>query len=589
MTEINTDSKISQLTYIDLFKKMLPYLQRKKILFFFVVFSILAYSGLSRTVPFIIGKAIDEGVLKNNREILIQLTWLYLIFEICKTLFTFLSNYLFQILGQRILHLIRIDLMQHTQNLPIDYYNKNQTGRIITRVTQDVSVLGELFTNGLVSIFIQVFVITSIVISMLALSLKLTLLTILSAPFFYWLALRINYKMKILLRDQKAHTSAMNSTIAESLSGIKVLQIYNKQSQVLGKIKNLAEKNFQLLFKTTKTGALMQPVINVFTAVTISTVLYYGGYLNSENILPLGTLVAFLLNTQDLIPPFREIIEKHQQFQNSLTSAERVFQLFEEKSEMILSDAPSIEKSILGNIQIRDLSFRYSVNLPWVLKNISLNIPAGHSVALVGRTGSGKSTLISLLQRFYDTEKDKIFLDQIDLLQIPKKQLRRWIGVCQQDNYIFRGSLLENITLHDNKIKEDTVLNALKEIGYWDFLIKSGRNLSFAIEEKGANISQGEKQLIAFARILVFNPQVLILDEATANIDSETELLIQNATAKLLKNRTSIIIAHRLSTIEKCHTIYVLKEGQIKESGSHKELLAINGIYAEMAQHSTID
>lgn len=571
------------MSYFQLFKRMAPFAKKNISMFFAVQIAIFTYAICSRLLPQLIGYAIDEGVLKNNSDVFLKVTWLYLILEIIKSVSSFSSSYLFQIFGNRTLHLIRQELMAHIQKLPIEYFNKNQTGRIVTRLTNDVATLGELFTNGLISIFIQVVVMISIFIAMATISLKLTFLTLGFSPIFFYAAYRLSEYVKSVLREQKKHLSTLNSFLAENLNGMKVIQLYNRTEKNIDLFKNLTDTYFQLNFKSIRASAFMQPVINIFTAVTITIALYKGGVLSLTDAIPIGGLIAFLMHAQDFIPPLREIIEKYQQFQNSLASAERVFQILDEPVE-IDSVAPHMNlNSGFGDIEFKNLSFSYGKDLPSVIKNLSLKINAGQSIALVGRTGSGKSTLVSLLQRFYEAPSDSIFINHMSIDKVSKKSLRQFIGVCQQDNYIFKGSLLENITLENPDITYETALNAVKTIGYWDLLERTGRNLNSLLEEKGANVSLGERQLISFARILAFNPKILILDEATANIDSESEKLIQDATMKLLNQRTSIIIAHRLSTIQHCDQIIVLKDGEIYEQGTHAQLMAQNGYYSQLA------
>lgn len=576
------------MSYLDLFKRMAPYAKKNLWMFLSVQVAILTLAISSRLLPQLIGYAIDEGVMKHNTKIFLQAAWLYLALEIIKSLSSFLSGYLFQIFGNRTLHSIRQDLMAHIQKLPIEYFNKNQTGRIVTRLTNDVATLGELFTDGLISIFIQIVVMTTIFIAMSAISFKLTLYTLGLSPFFFFAAFKLSAYVKSVLSEQKKHLSTLNSFLAENLNGIKVIQLYNRTETNQKLFGKLSDEYFYLNFKSIRASAFMQPVINLFTAVTITIALYKGGILSLEDAIPLGSLIAFLMHAQDFIPPLREIIEKHQQFQNSLASAERVFQVLDEPIEIDSEDTKENSTESLsefkGALEFKNLTFSYGNNLPDVIQNLSLKIPAGKSLALVGRTGSGKSTLVSLLQRFYEAPENSIFVDEHSLKNISKKFLRQMIGVCQQDNYIFKGTLLENITLGNSNISEGAALSAVKTIGYWELLERTGRDLNTLLEEKGANVSLGERQLISFARILAFNPKILILDEATANIDSESEKLIQDATMKLLSHRTSIIIAHRLSTIQHCDHIVVLKAGKIFEQGTHPELMAMNGYYSQLAK-----
>jgi ATP-binding cassette subfamily B protein len=316
--------------------------------------------------------------------------------------------------------------------------------------------------------------------------------------------------------------------------------------------------------------------------VTISAAMYFGGWLSSENALTIGAVVAFMMNAQDFIPPMRDILEKYQQFQNSLTSAERIFTLLDEPAEGELKNAEEVS-GLRGEITIKHLNFRYEEQLPLVLKNININIRAGESIALVGRTGSGKSTFISLLQRFYDAPVNTITIDGKPLESITRHAIRSHIGVVQQDNFIFRGTIAENVSLGDPTMNLATVERALAQTGYLELLQRTGRGLQSPVEERGANLSVGERQLIAFARILAFNPDIFILDEATANIDSESELILQKATHEVMKSRTSIIIAHRLSTVRECDRIVVLKDGEIIEIGPHAELMQRRGVYYQLA------
>lgn len=583
MSMQHEDQLKTNITFKMLFVRLWPYARRHLGLFFVVIASIFTLAAISRALPQLIGYAVDEGIQKRQSSVFVQVAWIYLGLEILKSLCNFSSGYLFQIFGNRVLFYIRQDLFKHIQKLPLDYYNKTQIGRIVTRVTNDVVALGELFTEGLISIFIQTVVMISIVIAMLLISPKLTLATMFLAPLFIWAALALSNKIRDILREQKKKLSTLNSFLAENLNGMRVVQLYNRTEKNNQSFEKLSHSYYTINIRSIHAYALMQPIMNIFTACTITAALYYGGVLSLEDALPIGSLVAFLMHAQDFIPPLREIMEKYQQFQNSLTSAERVFSMLDEDIEQDANSQPPRPTEKIGEIKIQNLNFRYSADLAWVLKDINLHIRQGESVAFVGRTGSGKSTLISLLQRFYDAPANTIFVDGMALESIPRQQIRRLIGVCQQDNFIFKGNIIDNVTLHDPEISPERAKEALKQVGYLDLLQRTGRDIYSIVEEKGANLSVGERQLIAFARILAFDPEILILDEATANIDSESELLIQQATQMLMKNRTSLIIAHRLSTIQKCDRIVVLKEGSILEQGSHSELMQKQGYYYQLA------
>lgn len=576
---LNEDQVKANINFKQMLVGLWPFARKHPFVLTASIVSVIGVAISSRLLPTIIGYAIDHGIVEKNPDLLKKAALVFLAVEALHTAFLFSYQFFFQWFGNRILFYVREKLVSHTQKLPLTYFDKTPIGRIVTRLNNDTSTLGEVFTDGIINVFTESAVFISIIISMLLISVKLTLASILAAPFFIYLAFLITEKIRLILRDSKKSLSTLNSYSAENMNGIKVIQLFNRVPRNRKKFAGLSRDYRNIIIKSIHHYALMQPVMNLFNAVTISVALYYGGLLGKEGALQLGAMVAFLMHAQDIIPPLREILEKYQQFQNSLTSAERVFHLLDEKPEHLPEEVQQLGK-VQGRLSIRNLNFKYDEGLPYVLNNIQLEVPPGQSFAFVGRTGSGKTTFISLLQRFYNAPENSIFIDDVDITKLKREDLRKHIGVVQQDNFIFRGTLKENITLLNPQITDASVLSALEKVGYLKLLKRSNRDLNTKIEERGANLSAGERQLIAFARILVFQPDILILDEATANIDSESESLIQKATLEVTKGRTSLIIAHRLSTIRHCEQIIVLENGKIRERGSHLELLELNGLYA---------
>jgi len=579
---MNEDIIKTTVTYPVMFKRLWPYTRRHPWMFLSVILIILVLSGISRLIPFIIGYAIDHGVIAKDISLFKTIALVYLALEFSRTVLSFSQTYMFQILGNRVVYYLREELIRHTQNLPLQYFNKTPTGRTVTRISNDVSALGELFTDGVINIFINIVTLLAIIIAMSLISVKLTIITLAAAPIFVFAAIKLSNHIRDILREQKKKLSNINSFLAENLNGIKVVQLYNRVPKNLKIFQSLSDDYRDSNMQSVKAYASMFPIMNCFTAVTISAAMYFGGWLSSENALSIGAVVAFMMNAQDFIPPLRDILEKYQQFQNSLTSAERIFTLLDEPAESERPGAAEVTQ-LHGEIGIRDLNFRYEDHLPLVLKNINMHIRAGESIALVGRTGSGKSTFISLLQRFYDAPEGTIHIDGQPLESITRHAIRSHIGVVQQDNFIFRGTIAENVSLGDPTVTTAIVERALSQTGYLELLVRTGRDLHSAVEERGANLSVGERQLIAFARILAFDPDIFILDEATANIDSESELILQKATHEVMKSRTSIIIAHRLSTVRECDRIVVLKDGEINEVGPHAELMQRRGLYYQLA------
>lgn len=579
---MNEDIVKTKVTYPLMFKRLWPYTRRHPWMFISVILIIAVLTGISRLIPFIIGYAIDYGVVTKDITLFKTIGLVYLGLEFSRTILSFSQTYMFQLLGNRVLYYLREDLIRHTQSLPLQYFNKTPTGRTVTRVANDVSALGDLFTDGVINIFINAVTLLAIIIAMALISFKLTLITLATAPLFIFAAVALSNKIREILREQKKKLSNINSFLAENLNGIKVVQLYNRTAKNLALFQGLSHDYRESNMSSVKAYASMFPIMNCFTAVTIASALYFGGWISFSGGLTIGAVVAFMMNAQDFIPPLRDILEKYQQFQNALTSAERIFTLLDEPAEGEIPGSHELP-SLHGEIEMKNLNFRYEDSLPLVLKNINLKIAAGESIALVGRTGSGKSTFISLLQRFYDAPSKTIELDGRPIEEISRHSIRSHIGVVQQDNFIFRGTIADNVSLGDQRITLQQVEKALAQTGYLELLQRTGRSLQSPVEERGANLSVGERQLIAFARILAFNPDIFILDEATANIDSESELILQKATHEVMKSRTSIIIAHRLSTVRECNRIVVLNEGEIMEVGSHAQLMQQKGLYFQLA------
>lgn len=575
-TALPEDKVETKLGYAGFFRHFGIYLRHRKAAAIGVVFLLLAATFCSRALPWVMGQAVEAIFQKKDGALFLKWAWAFLGFEILKIIFTFGNRYFFQVIGNSIIHEIRLDLFKHVLSLPLDYFNKTPAGRTVTRMTNDVSTMSDLFSEGVVGVLIQLAFLAATLIAMVAISPAMTFFTLLTLPFFVWLTSTLSGRVRKYLHEEKRSLAALNAFLAENLNGMKVVQLTHQGGKQVRRFEKLGQSYRQANFDVIHHYGLMQPALNCFSAVLLSSALYAGGVFTLDGSIGLGALVTFLMYTQDFIPPIREILEKYQFFQNSLTSAERVFSLLEVEAERESRAAVHIEGRLRGEIDIRDLTFRYADRADAALRNVSLHVKAGQSVALVGRTGSGKSTMISLLQRFYDAPADTISIDGHAIEALPRRELRRRIGVVQQDPVLFRGTVASNITMGVLELPMAKLDEIRRRLGL-------KLPLDHEVLEKGKNLSLGEKQLIAFARILAFDPQVLILDEATAHVDSESEKLLQEATLEILKGRTSILIAHRLSTIQHCELIVVLQNGEVIEKGSHEELLRAQGPYAQLA------
>ncbi len=565
-------------------KRLAPYALKYKPLLAAITVFVICYSLIARTLPWLIGYTIDHGIVKKEYTLIFQLALAYMVAQTMASFLLYIQHIFFQRLGNRVLFDIREHLISHVESLPMAFFDKNSSGRIITRVTNDVSSLGNFFNQVLFSLVNAFIESISIVIALSLISPRLTLVSLIAAPITAVLALKIGNKIRDVFHNQKQKLSAINAFVAENISGIAVLRLYNRINTNRKKFQKLSFEYKHESLKMAFNYALLWPLLSLFNASCILLTLFYGGYLTLHETLAIGGLVTFMLNIQDLHDPLSNLLEKYVLLQDSLASADRIFDLLDQPSEDL--EGQNFSQQPSGKISFRNLSFQYSPDLPHVLKNINLEIKAGENIGIVGKTGSGKSTLISLLQKFYPYTEGEILIDDKPLRDFSAKDWRSRIGVIQQDPFIFRGTVASNIALNCDAVDPQKIKKAAEDSHCLEIFANKKGGLETIVEERGSNLSAGEKQLIAFARIFAFEPALLILDEATANIDSQTEALIQNAIRKVAQSRTCIIVAHRLSTLHFCDRIVVLDKHQIAEVGTHDELMEKRGHYYELyCQH----
>lgn len=574
------DNVALELTFVKLFKKLWPFLWRHKKRVIAACVLVGVYVVLGRSLPLLFGYAIDEGVRKGIKEVVVRIAFLYMGLEVLRSIFSFWQSNHMQRLGNQVLFEIREKLISHVQSLPLTYFEKNPSGRTVTRVTNDVLALGELFSQGFARIFVSFLEMASIFIALAMISPVMAGITVLVLPPLIWICLDISKRIRVQFGAAKRKLSMINAFSAESMSGVKILQLFGKAPESRAYFNTLSAEYRDLQMSTVKLFATLWPVLEGFNLLSLAIALFVGAYFHEKFNLSLGALTAYIVLLQGFFKPLRNILESYNQLQNSLASADRVFHLLDEVPENN-AGVGFKEGRLKGRLQIKNLSFRYGAHLPWVLKDVNLIAEPGASVALVGRTGSGKTTLISLLQKMYSLETGEILFDGVSLNTVATSALRPRVGVVQQDGFVFSGTVLSNITFGDPRITRERALWAAEQAHCQDILAKHG-GLDGVIQERGGNLSAGERQLLAFARVLAFDPDILILDEATANIDSLSERHIQAATAIATKGRTSVIIAHRLSTILHADLIVVLDHGKVVEMGRHQELLAKRGFYFDL-------
>ena len=563
-----------------LMKRLLRYLKPYKWFVLFAFILILISSGFYLVGPHLIKIAIDEYIMKNNIGGLSFIALVYLFALIFGFVMKSFHTYIMQIIGQKVMYDMRMEIFTHLQGLSISFFNRNPVGRLITRVTTDVDALNELFASGVVTIFGDIFTLLGIIVFLLYYNVKLALITFSVVPILFIAAFLFKTKVRKSFREVRIRIARINSFLQENITGMKIVQIFNREEKNFGKFDSLNKDHLDAYLQTIFYYAIFYPAVEIISSLAIALIVWYGGINVLNNALSLGSLVAFITYAQRFYQPISDLSEKYNILQAAMAASERIFKLLDTKISIPESPKPVKIKVLKGDIEFKNVWFAY--NKDYVLKDISFKVKRGQSIAFVGATGAGKSTIINLLARFYDPDRGAVFIDGIDIKNMTKKTLRENLGVVLQDVFLFSGDIKYNISLGDDNISFEKIRKAAVEVNIEKFISKLPGGYSEDIRERGSILSFGQRQLLAFARALVYDPKILVLDEATSNVDTETEILIQNAVKKLMNGRTSIIIAHRLSTIQNTDKIIVIHKGGIREVGTHQQLLAKRGIYYKL-------
>ena len=567
----------------ELMGRLIAYLKPYRREVMLIVFLMVGYSVSEALLPYLTQLGIDNYIEPRNLEGLETIVLYYVLVLVARFIFTYFEEYGMQMVGQKVMYDMRMSLFSHLQRLDVRYFDRNPVGRLMTRVMGDVEILKELFTSGVITVFGNLLSIFAYMIAMLLFNWKLALITFAILPIIFATTTVYQVYSRRAFRDQRRYLARINAFLNENIVGMTTMQLFAREPRSL---LQFDERNQQYLGANLRSifyFSLFSPMIEVCGSLALAVIIWHGGGQLLQDTLTFGVLFAFIQYSQRLFWPIRELSEKYTIFQNAMASSERIFDLMDTQPT-IVNPMPAKEVGALnGEIEFRNVWFAYNAE-DYVLRDVSFKVKAGEKVALVGHTGSGKTSIINLLCRFYDVNEGQVLIDGIDLREMELGDLRRAINIVQQNIFLFSGTIEKNINLDNPEISKEETIAAAKEVHLDSYVQRMPDGYETEVREGGAGLSVGQKQLVAFARALASDPNILILDEATSSVDTETELIIQDALNRLMANRTSIVIAHRLSTIQNADKIIVMHRGEIQEMGTHNELLQKRGIYYRLYQ-----
>ena len=566
-----------------LMKRLLSYLKPYRKFVIAAIFLNIIFAAMGPLRPFLTKIAIDDYILTGNYPGLMVLIGILFGILILQGFIQYAMSIVTEWIGQKAIFDLRMQVFKHLQKLSLRFFDKNPIGRLVTRTTNDVESLNDMFSSGVVTIFSDIFVIFWILIFMFVMSWELSLVTLAVLPFLFYATWVFRRKAREAYRQVRKHLARLNAFLQEHISGTIVLQIFNREKKARAKFERINSDYRDAYMRSIFYHAVFYPVVELISAVAVGLIIWYGGGSVVQGALTIGILISFIQYTEMFFRPIRDLAEKYNIMQTAMASSERIFKLLDDRSIIPDPDVPTELKTISGQVEYRNVWFAYNQD-DHVLRDVSFQVNPGETVALVGATGAGKTSIINLMTRFYDIQKGQILVDGIDIRTVRKADLRKHIAIVLQDVFLFSGDIKSNITLGDDSISMERVREVCAAVGADRFIERLTNGYDEPVKERGATLSVGQKQLLSFARALAVDPKILILDEATSSVDTETEIMIQKAIQRILKGRTSIVIAHRLSTVQRADKIIVMHKGKIREIGKHQDLLALQGIYYRLYQ-----
>ena len=570
--------------YFDLkqFAKLMQYVKPYNKSFYLVLFFAIVLSVITTVTPYLLKIIVDDYIIPKDYSGMTFIIFLMAVTLVVEVVLMFSFTYYSNWLGQRVIKDIRVKIFDKIINLKMSFFDKNSVGRLVTRAVSDIETIASIFSQGLFTIIADLFKMTVILLVMIIISFRLTIVVLIIFPFLIYATRLFQKAMKKAFELVRREVANLNSFVQERISGIKIVQIFNREKIEEDKFNEINIKHRDAWLRTVWINSIFFPIAEISGSICIGLLVWYGGISNLDGInISIGTLFLFITMSGLLFRPLRQIADKFNTLQMGMVAVDRIFSIFENSS--VIKETGKINKpSFKGKIEFKNVRFEYTSNVE-VLKGISFLVNPGETIAIVGPTGSGKTTIINLISRLYETRDGSIHIDGRSINDYTLNCLRDNIGLILQDVFLFADTIQNNVTLFDEDISKEQVVATAKELGIHEFIMSLPEDYNFNVQERGNTLSAGQKQLIAFMRVLIKNPDILILDEATSSIDSYSEDLIKSATKKITKNKTSVIIAHRLSTIEAASTIMYIEDGLILEIGNHKELMEIeNGRYRKM-------
>lgn len=582
--QLNEEEPIGKTYDFKVARRLFSYLKPYKGTILIALLLTLVTNTLISLQPRFTQWAVDDFIVPKQTEGIYLFALLFFLVFLFRFVFSYIQEIILNTVGQRVMYDLREEIFAKLQQQDVAYYDKNPVGRIITRLTGDVDALNELFTSGVIDLLGDLVIIIAIVSQMYWLDWKLATASLITIPMLFGATNWFRKRARVGFDKVRTRTAKLNAFLQEHISGAQTVQLFNAEKKVQGRFNDINTDYQNANIETIYYYSVFYPLVDFISAFGIAVVIFFFGFdyiaglSAAEQALTIGVLAAFIQYSQQLFQPIRDLSEKFNVLQAAIVASHRIFLLLDSDPTITTPAEPKRSGKSRGEIEFRNVWFAYK-DKSWVLKDVSFKVNAGESIALVGHTGSGKTTVTNLLMRFYDVQKGSILLDGVDIRDWDLQSLRENFAVVLQDVFLFSGSVADNIRLGNENISDEKVEWAAKEVRAAEFIDRYPEGYGHQVRERGSGLSVGQKQLVSFARALAFEPTILILDEATSSIDTETEELIQRAVDRVMTDRTSMVIAHRLSTIQKCDRILVFHHGELRESGSHQDLLALNGLY----------